>query len=91
VFGKSWLGTEPYRLFSKSWHEQFIKLTETDIENFDTKRLAANEAVQIHGGYGYTKDFPVERYFRDARVMTLFEGTSQVQHIVIAKQLVSGH
>ena len=47
VFGKSWLGTEPYRLFSKSWHEQFIKLTETDIENFDTKRLAANEAVQI--------------------------------------------
>ncbi len=50
---------------------------------------AANEAVQIHGGYGYTKDFPVERYFRDARVMTLFEGTSEIQHIVIAKQLLN--
>lgn len=50
---------------------------------------AANHAVQIHGGYGYTKDFPVERYFRDARVMTLFEGTSEVQHIVIAKQLTA--
>lgn len=49
---------------------------------------AANHAVQIHGGYGYTTDFPVERYFRDARVMTLFEGTSEVQHIVIGKSLV---
>lgn len=48
----------------------------------------ANHAVQIHGGYGYTTDFPVERYFRDARVMTLFEGTSEVQHIVIGKSLV---
>lgn len=48
----------------------------------------ASEAVQIFGGYGYTKDFPVERYFRDARVMSLFEGTSQVQHIVIARHLL---
>jgi ABC-type transporter MlaC component len=47
VLGKSWLGTEPYRLFSKSWRERFIELTETDVENFYTKRLAANEAVQI--------------------------------------------
>ncbi|MEB3286314.1 MAG: acyl-CoA dehydrogenase family protein [Vampirovibrionales bacterium] len=51
-------------------------------------RVAA-EAVQIFGGYGYTKDFPVERYFRDARVMSLFEGTSEVQHIVIARHLLS--
>lgn len=49
----------------------------------------ASEAVQIFGGYGYTKDFPVERYFRDARVMSLFEGTSEIQRTIIAKQLLS--
>jgi alkylation response protein AidB-like acyl-CoA dehydrogenase len=49
----------------------------------------AKEAVQIFGGYGYTKDFPVERYFRDARVMTLFEGTSQIQRTIIARSILS--
>lgn len=49
----------------------------------------ASEAVQIFGGYGYTKEFPVERYFRDARVMTLFEGTSEIQKVIIAKKLLS--
>lgn len=49
--------------------------------------VCAREAVQIFGGYGYTKDFPVERYFRDARVMSLFEGTSQIQRTVIARHL----
>lgn len=49
----------------------------------------ASEAVQIFGGYGYTKDFPVERYFRDARVMTLFEGTSQIQRMVIARHILA--
>lgn len=49
----------------------------------------AQEAVQIFGGYGYTKEFPVERYFRDARVMSLFEGTSQIQRVVIARKLLA--
>jgi alkylation response protein AidB-like acyl-CoA dehydrogenase len=49
----------------------------------------AQEAVQIFGGYGYTKDFPVERYFRDARVMSLFEGTSQVQRTIIARNILA--
>jgi len=49
----------------------------------------AKEAVQIFGGYGYTKDFPVERYFRDARVMTLFEGTSEIQRTIIARSLLT--
>jgi butyryl-CoA dehydrogenase len=47
-------------------------------------RMAANHAVQIHGGYGYTKEFAVERYYRDAKVTELYEGTSEIQHIVIA-------
>jgi alkylation response protein AidB-like acyl-CoA dehydrogenase len=47
----------------------------------------ANEAVQIFGGYGYTKDFPVEKYYRDAKLCTIGEGTSEIQKIVIAKSL----
>lgn len=49
---------------------------------------AAREAVQIHGGAGYLEDFPVERFFRDARITEIYEGTSEVQRIVIARQLL---
>lgn len=49
---------------------------------------AAYKAVQIHGGYGYIKDYPVERYYRDARVTTLYEGTSEIQRLVIARELL---
>ena len=48
----------------------------------------ANEAVQIHGGYGFTKDFPVEKLYRDVKLMTIGEGTSEVQKLVIARQLL---
>ena len=47
------------------------------------------EAMQILGGYGYSKEFPVERFWRDARVISIFEGTSEIQHEVIAKSLLS--
>jgi butyryl-CoA dehydrogenase len=46
------------------------------------------KALQIHGGYGYTKEYPVERLFRDARVFTIYEGTSEIQRIVIANHLL---
>lgn len=49
----------------------------------------ANEALQIHGGAGYLKDFPVERYFRDARITEIYEGTSEIQRMVISRSLVS--
>ncbi|MEQ2528793.1 acyl-CoA dehydrogenase [Robertmurraya yapensis] len=45
------------------------------------------EAIQVFGGYGYTKDYPVERYFRDAKVTEIYEGTSEIQRIVISKRL----
>ncbi len=48
---------------------------------------ATNEAVQIHGGYGFIKDFPVEKFYRDVKLMTIGEGTSEVQKMVIARQL----
>jgi len=50
----------------------------------------AYRAVQIFGGYGFTKEFAVERLFRDARVTTLYEGTSEIQRLVIARQLIQG-
>jgi hypothetical protein len=49
---------------------------------------AANEAVQIHGGYGFTKDYPVEKFYRDVKLCTIGEGTSEIQRLVIARQLL---
>ncbi len=54
----------------------------------ETANRCAYKALQIHGGYGYTKDFPLERYYRDARVTTLYEGTSEIQRLTIAKELL---
>ncbi|MEW5733791.1 MAG: acyl-CoA dehydrogenase family protein [Thermodesulfobacteriota bacterium] len=51
-------------------------------------RVCGN-AIQVHGGYGYTKDYSVEKYYRDARVFTIYEGTSQIQRIVISRHLIS--
>ena len=49
---------------------------------------AASEAVQIHGGYGFVKDYPVEKYYRDVKLLTIGEGTSEIQRIVIARDLL---
>ncbi len=53
----------------------------------ETAMRAATQAVQIHGGYGYMKEYPVERYLRDAKLMEIGEGTSEIQRLVIARQL----
>ncbi|QSQ15611.1 acyl-CoA dehydrogenase family protein [Myxococcus landrumensis] len=52
----------------------------------ETSNRVCDKAVQLHGGYGYIDEFPVERYFRDARVQTIYEGTSEVQRMVIARE-----
>ena len=54
----------------------------------DTAMKVATDAVQILGGYGYTRDFPVERYMRDAKVTQIYEGTNQIQRMIIAQQLI---
>src|SRR5579875_3261827 len=54
----------------------------------ETAMKAATEAVQIHGGYGYTKEFKAERYFRDAKITEIYEGTSEIQRLVIAGQML---
>jgi len=50
---------------------------------------ATSKAIQIHGGYGYTKDYPVERYFRDAKITEIYEGTSEMQRMTVARHLLA--
>jgi hypothetical protein len=54
----------------------------------ETAVRVANEAVQVHGGYGFIKDYPVEKFYRDAKLMTIGEGTSEVQRLVIAREIL---
>ncbi len=73
----------PGARFSKE--SSMAKVYATEVAN-----AIANRAVQIFGGYGYSKEYPVERYYRDARVTTIYEGTSEIQRIVIAKNVLAG-
>ncbi|MCW2797993.1 acyl-CoA dehydrogenase family protein, partial [Nocardioides sp.] len=57
----------------------------------DNAMKVTTDAVQVLGGYGYTRDFPVERYMREAKVMQIFEGTNQIQRMVIARSLGAGN
>jgi len=56
----------------------------------ETAMWATTKAIQVHGGYGYIKDYPVERYFRDAKITEIYEGTSEIQRLVIALNVLSG-
>ena len=61
---------------------------ETSIAKYYASKVAmqaADRAIQIHGGYGYSDEFPVERYYRDARVAPLFAGTNEIQKLIIAQ------
>ena len=49
----------------------------------------ANEGVQVHGGYGYTKDFPAEKFYRDSKLCTIGEGTSEIQKLVISRLILA--
>ncbi len=55
----------------------------------DAAMKVATDAVQIFGGYGYTREFPVERFMRDAKIMQIYEGTNQIQRVIIARELLS--
>jgi hypothetical protein len=56
----------------------------------EAAQRAVSKAVQIHGGYGYTEEYPVAKLFRDARVQTIYEGTSEIQRLVIAREILRG-
>ncbi len=54
----------------------------------ETASKVADMAVQIHGGYGYSKSYPVERFYRDARITRIYEGTAEIHRMVIAKNVI---
>jgi alkylation response protein AidB-like acyl-CoA dehydrogenase len=56
----------------------------------DTAMRVSTDAVQVLGGYGYTRDYPVERYLREAKATQIFEGTNQIQRLVISRSLLRG-
>jgi acyl-CoA dehydrogenase len=56
----------------------------------DTAMKVTTDAVQIFGGYGYIKEFPVEKLMRDAKLLQIYEGTSQIQRVVIARNVLGG-
>jgi alkylation response protein AidB-like acyl-CoA dehydrogenase len=56
----------------------------------ETAVWVTEQAIQVLGGYGYIKDFPVEKWYRDAKIYTLFEGTSEIQRLVISRALARG-
>jgi butyryl-CoA dehydrogenase len=69
----------------------FLKAaSEAKLYAAETAMRGTTKAIQIHGGYGYIKDYPVERYFRDAKICEIGEGTSEIQRMVIAKELLRG-
>jgi alkylation response protein AidB-like acyl-CoA dehydrogenase len=55
----------------------------------DAGFAVCNEALQLHGGYGYLKDFPIERYLRDVRVHQILEGTNEIMRVIIARRLLA--
>ena len=55
----------------------------------DTGSRVANEALQLHGGYGYLKDYPLERYVRDLRVHQILEGTNEMMRLIVARQMLA--
>ncbi len=80
VYRAAWLKQNKIRC---SIEASMAKLFSSEIANY-----VVNEAVQIHGGYGYMKEYAVERYFRDARVTEIYEGTSEAQRMVISRDLL---
>jgi alkylation response protein AidB-like acyl-CoA dehydrogenase len=75
---------------SKTTHERFTReAAMAKLFASETAMFVAHAAVQIHGGMGYSKELPIERYFRDAKITEIYEGTSEIQRLVISRQEMS--
>ncbi len=67
-----------------------LEAAQAKLFSSETSNFVTNKAVQIHGGYGYSREYPVERLLRDARITEIYEGTSEIQRLVIARQVIKG-
>jgi alkylation response protein AidB-like acyl-CoA dehydrogenase len=79
TYRAAWLKDRGYRVTAEA---SMAKLFASEAAGWIT-----SQSLQVHGGYGYSKDYPVERYFRDARVTEIYEGTSEIQRMVISRQI----
>jgi len=74
---------------AKQTGERYTKLASmAKLYASETAMFVTHQAVQIHGGMGYSKELPVERYFRDAKITEIYEGTSEIQRLVIARNIL---
>ena len=77
--------------YLKDQHQSFVKESSmAKVFAAEAASFIATKALQIYGGYGFVKDFPLERYFRDARITEIYEGTSEMQRMTIARQMIRG-
>ena len=77
-------------VMKKSAGERFsVEAARAKLYSAETAMDVTTKAIQIFGGYGYTKDYPVERMFRDAKITEIYEGTSEVQKMIIASNALS--
>jgi alkylation response protein AidB-like acyl-CoA dehydrogenase len=84
VYHAAWLADQNSPRFTKESSMAKLYASEVGVR-------VANEAVQIFGGYGYIKDYPAEKYYRDSKLCTIGEGTSEIQRLVIARQILEKH
>ena len=82
VYQAAWLADQKSARFTRESSMAKLFASEVAVR-------VANECVQIHGGYGFTKDYPAEKFYRDVKLCTIGEGTSEIQRLVIARQLLS--
>ncbi|MHA1342923.1 MAG: acyl-CoA dehydrogenase family protein, partial [Promethearchaeota archaeon] len=78
--------------YARDHKQQFTK--ESAMCKYYTSKIAreiTQEAIQIHGGYGYMKDLPLERYYRDAKVTEIYEGTNEIMKLIISQQILRGN
>lgn len=84
----SWLLTWRATMMKDAGHNFSPYAAMAKLDASETAMFCANKGIQIHGGYGYTEDFNVERYYRDAKITELYEGTSEIQRLVIARHFI---
>jgi alkylation response protein AidB-like acyl-CoA dehydrogenase len=66
-----------------------LEAAQAKLYSSEMAQRVTSKAVQVHGGYGYTREYPVERFFRDARITEIYEGTSEIQKMVIADWVIN--
>jgi len=81
VYQAAWLADQDSARFTRESSMAKLFASEVAVR-------VANECVQVHGGYGFTKDYPAEKFYRDVKLCTIGEGTSEIQKLVIARQLL---